>query len=423
MTISIQALVAVDDEVDRGLIDTVVAGGSQVTVLDYIDVGGSTGSGYGAGDVLIVACADYTQEIQTYITEATRQHPNRPIVLVCPVSSNGYLRDAFSNGVDDVVSIPHETGVEAEHELTRQLMFALEKAVIRRRGGEPERPHGDGALICVLGLKGGSGKTLTAINLGVSLADAGHSVALVDLDLQFGDLALAMGLPPERTIYDLVRSGGSLDTEKLRDFLVEHPSGARALLAPLRPDHAAHVTAPFVRELLRLLREMYEYVVVDTPPNFTPEVISAVDMSSDVLLVAMRDTLSLKNTKLGLETLERMEYDRRKIRVLLNRANTKVGIDRQDILGILGRDVDVLVPSHRDVTRSINQGLPIALERGVAAGKAFRELANLYINDRSGLDTSSRRHSKALRATAQQDAPPGTASVGGRRRLFRRAAR
>jgi pilus assembly protein CpaE len=420
MTTSVQALVAVDDEVDRGLIDTVVAGGAQVTVLDYVEVGGSTGSSYGAGDVLIVACADYTSDIQTYVTEATRQYPNRPIVLVCPASSNGYLRDAFSNGVDDVVAIPHDTGPDAERELTRQLVFALQKAVVRKRGAEPEKPVGDGALICVLGLKGGSGKTLTTINLGVSLAAAGHSVALVDLDLQFGDLALAMGLPPERTIYDLVRSGGSLDTEKLRDFLVEHPSGARALLAPLRPDHAALVTAPFIRELLRLLREMHEYVVIDTPPNFTPEVISAVDMSSDVLLVAMRDTLSLKNTKLGLETLERMEYDRRKIRVLLNRANTKVGIDRQDILGILGRDVDVLVPSHRDVTRSINQGTPIALERGVPAGKAFRELAKLYIDDRRGPETTGRRAPKAVPARTQDGASPTTASAGGRRRLFSR---
>jgi pilus assembly protein CpaE len=416
MTISIQALVAVDDEVDRGLIDAVLAGESNVTVLDYIEVGGSTASSYGAGDVLIVGCGDYTSEIRDYITEATRQHPSRPIVLVCPASGNGYLRDAFNTGVEDVVVIPHDTGVEAEQELTRQLVFALEKAVIRKRGGELERPIGEGALIAVLGLKGGCGKTLTAINLGVSLAEAGHGVALVDLDLQFGDLALAMGLPPDRTIYDLVRSGGSLDTEKLRDFLVEHQSGARALLAPLRPDHAAVVNAPFVRELLRLLREMHEYVVVDTPPNFTPEVIASVDMSTDVLLVAMRDTLSLKNTKLGLETLERMEYDRRKVRIVLNRANTKVGIDRQDILGILGRDVDVLVPSHRDVTRSINQGVPIALERGVPAGRAFRELAKLYIHDRQAAGTVNRR-AEVIRPKAADNRAVAT-SGDGRRRLF-----
>jgi Flp pilus assembly CpaE family ATPase len=115
-----------------------------------------------------------------------------------------------------------------------------------------------------------------------------------------------------------------------------------------------------------------------------------VDVASDILMVAMRDTLSLKNTKLGLETLERMEYDRRHVRIVLNRANTNVGIERQDILAILGRDVDVLVPSHRDVTRAMNQGQAIALQRGGQAGKAFRSLAQLYIDD---LNRAAAQHS------------------------------
>jgi pilus assembly protein CpaE len=138
---------------------------------------------------------------------------------------------------------------------------------------------------------------------------------------------------------------------------------------------------PFLAEVQRLLGEMFEFVVIDTPPSFAPEVISAVDASTDVLVVAMRDTLSLKNTKLGLETLERMEYDRRRVKILLNRANTNVGIEREDVLAILGRDVDVLVPSHRDITRSVNQGQPIALQRGTEAAKAFRGLAELYIEE------------------------------------------
>jgi pilus assembly protein CpaE len=237
-------------------------------------------------------------------------------------------------------------------------------------------------------LKGGSGKTLTASNLAVALATAGHSVVAVDLDLQFGDLGLALGLKPERTLYDLVRASGSLDAEKLQDFLVRHPSGAHALLAPVRPDQSAAVTVPFLREVQRLLRQTHEFVIIDTPPSFTPEVICMVDAATDVLMVAMRDTLSLKNAKLGLETLERMDYDRRRMRLVLNRANTNVGIERQDILAILGRDVDVLIPSHRDITRAMNQGEAIAQRRGAAAGKAFRALAQLYIADAGHIHTN-----------------------------------
>jgi pilus assembly protein CpaE len=422
VSVSLQALVALDDEIDRGLIDELVAGEAGVTVIDYLEVGGPTASSMGAGDVFIVACLDYTIDTRTYVEEAVRQHPSRPIVLLCPASSNGYLREAFDSGVDDIVTLPGSFAGELDPQLASQLVFALEKAVVRRRGGDDgERPVGNGRLITVLGAKGGSGKTLTAANLGVALAHDGYKVALVDLDLQFGDLALAMGLAPARTIYDLVSSGGSLDSEKLRDFLVEHPSGARALLAPLRPDHAAVVNPPFVREVLRLLHEMHEFVVVDTPPNFTPEVISAIDMSSDVVMVAMRDTLSLKNTKLGLETLERMDYDRRKITIVLNRANSKVGIAHQDVVSILGRDADIQVPSHRDITRSINEGKPIALERGSAAGRSFRQLAALYEGDKTGAAKAHARHRapKTVRSVSQET-EPAKPPADRRRRLLRR---
>jgi pilus assembly protein CpaE len=420
---SLQVLVALDDEIERGMVDTLVAGKANATVLDYLEVGGSTASGYGSGDVLIVACIDYTPEVATYVKEAARQHPSRPIVLLAPRGHNGYLREVFSSGVDDMVDLPTEQNGEIDPELVKHLTFTLEKAVVRKQDTDLDKPLGEGRIICVLGLKGGSGKTLTTVNLGASLAQKGHSVAIIDLDLQFGDLALAMGLSPERTMYDLVHSGGSLDADKLRDFMIEHPSGARALLSPLRPDHAAFIQVPFLREVLRLLRETHEYVIVDTPPNFTPEVIAAVDMSTDVLVVPMLDTLSLKNTKLGLETLYRMGYDRSAIRILLNRANTKVGIDHRDVLAILGRDVDVFVPSSRDVTRSINQGTPISLQSGGTAGKAFRELAELYRDPRP-VDAKAGKRSRDAVESESAATPPeagdSSATVPSpRRRLLR----
>jgi pilus assembly protein CpaE len=193
---------------------------------------------------------------------------------------------------------------------------------------------------------------------------------------------LTMGLRPERTIYDLVRSGGSLDAGKLEDFLVEHPSGVRALLAPVRPDQAAVITVPFLSEVERLLAESYEYVLIDTPPSFGPEVIGAIDCSTDIVMVTMRDTLSLKNARLGLETLERMDYDRSRVKIVFNRANTNVGIEREDVLAILGRDVDVLVPSNREIARSVNQGTPIVLEAGSDAARSFKSLASLYLDGR-----------------------------------------
>jgi pilus assembly protein CpaE len=129
------------------------------------------------------------------------------------------------------------------------------------------------------------------------------------------------------------------------------------------------------------LRETHDFVVIDTPPAFTPEVINTIDASTDVIMVSTRDSLALKNAKLALETLERMEYDRRQIRLVLNRANTDVGIDTQDVIAILGAQVDVLIPSHRDITISVNRGDPIALGRRAEAAKAFHDLARLYAED------------------------------------------
>jgi pilus assembly protein CpaE len=280
--------------------------------------------------------------------------------------------------------------------MSRQLVFTVEKAMARRRGEATHTDHPLGRMICVLGLKGGGGKTLTSSNLATALATAGHSVAIVDLDLQFGDVGLSLGVAPERTVYDLVRSGGSLDAEKLADFLTVHPSGVRALLAPARPDQAGVVTAEFLAEVYPLLRSMHEFVIIDTPPSFTPEVIGAVDASSEVCVVATLDSLALKNGKLGLETLERMNY-RGRIRLVLNRADSNVGISREDVVAVMGIVPDVLVPSDRNITRSVNQGEPITLmQRRSEAAKAFNALAALYVADQTQPQNGRVRRRKSL---------------------------
>ncbi|MGH3991142.1 MAG: AAA family ATPase, partial [Pseudonocardiaceae bacterium] len=229
-------------------------------------------------------------------------------------------------------------------------------------------------------------------NLAGALGDAGRSVVVVDLDLQFGDVGLALGLTPETTIYDLLVSGGSMDAEKLDAFLVEHQSGARALLAPRRPDEAGRITVDFLREVYVLLRATHDVVIVDTPPAFTAEVIAAVDASSHVCMVGMLDALSLKNTRLGFETLERMGYAGDKIRFLLNRADSQVGITLGDVEAIVGHAPDVLVPSDRAITRSVNEGAPIALKSpGSDAGKAFHGLAALVAGTPETVAPNKRR--------------------------------
>ena len=321
-----------------------------------------------AADLVIVGCADAHEQALYVISAASAQRADRPVVVLYQGSPNGFLERAFEAGADDLVALPQSAG---------QLGFALEKALARRRGAAAPS---SGAMISVLGPKGGTGKTVTSSNLAVALAQAGKSSVLVDLDLQFGDVGLALGLEPARTIYDLATSGGSLDGDKIDGFLARHESGARALLAPLRPDQAAAIGTSFLREVFDLLRSRYDFVLVDTPPAFTPEVIAAIDASSHLLMVGMLDALSLKDTKIGLETLAEMGYDRRAITLVLNRADSSVGITHEDVEQLLGRAPDVLVGSDRAIPRALTSGQPIVVaEPKSKAARSYALLAERYV--------------------------------------------
>jgi pilus assembly protein CpaE len=293
------------------------------------------------------------------------------VIVLLEGSANGFVRRAFESGADDLVALPATSD---------QIKFALEKAIARKSGTTGQESVGTAPMVVVLGPKGGTGKTLTCTNLGVALAAKGKRVALVDLDLQFGDLGLALGLRPDRTLHDLARSGGSLDATKLDSYLGTHSSGARVLMAPTRPDQAAGVSTALLRDVYAVLTATFDFVIVDTPPGFTPEVIAAIDRSTHVCAVAMLDSLSLKNTKLGLETLDLMGYDPERVSLVLNRADTKVGITPEDVLAIVGRQPDVLVPSDRDIPRSVNDGKAITSAKpNSRAAAAFRELADAYM--------------------------------------------
>jgi pilus assembly protein CpaE len=389
MTGRMETVVALDRTVDRQLVERLLTTSPKLDVVDYLEV--EPGSPVQSGDVVVVACGAYTPDVASYVEQTARTQSERPVVLLAPVSANGYVADAFAHGADDVVVLPVAEDHTAVAAAASGIAFALEKALARRRGTPAGLGRDLGEIVCVLGLKGGSGKTLTTANLAVSFADAGKRVAVIDLDLQFGDLGLALGLTPERTLYDLVRAGGSLDAEKLAGFMTVHPSGVRALLAPTRPDHAGVVTTEFLGRVLQVLRETSDFVIVDTPAGFTPEVITAVDKATSVCVVASLDALSLKNTKLGFETLELMDYEPRNVRFVLNRADTKVGISHEDVVAITGRKPSILVPSDRNVTRSVNMGQPIAISaRKSDAARAYHALAKLYLDGRNGDQAAAR---------------------------------
>ena len=304
--------------------------------------------------------------------------PEVAVVLLRERESGQMLRSALRFGVRDVL------GASSDVESVRMsVVRAIELATSLRgrlaagsAAARPEAPgRRSGRVITVFSAKGGCGKTFLATNLAVALAAGGSEVALVDLDLHFGDVAIVLQLFPTRTIQDAARDHG-LDAGTLRSYLTPHHAGIWALAAPTEPPVADTVSASAVSTILKLLRSGFAHVVVDTPAAVTDQVLAAFDESDAIALLATLDVPSIKNLRLTMQTMERLRYPPSRIRVIVNRADSQVGLRLPDVEKVLGTTVDLTIPSSRSVPLSVNKGNPVMLEepRGNVA-EAIRRLA------------------------------------------------
>lgn len=352
-------------------------------------------------DAIVVACGAPTAEVIAFVRTAAHARPWLPLIVACDPDGEVALHELLAAGADDIVPV-----LEHSVEDSLRLRFALEKARAVRAGSlAGERAVRPAEVVTVVGPKGGTGKTITTCNTAAALAQAGKRVVIIDIDLQFGDVGLALGLRPERTIHDLATAGGSLDAEMLCDYLTQHPSGVRVLCAPVRPDQAGSVTPELVRDAIEVLSRMCDVVIVDTPPGFTPEVIAAIDAASSLWVVAGMDALSLKNTRLALDTLDLMGCPADSMRLVLNRANSRVGVDSGAVHALLGRKPDIRVPSHRDIVCSVNEGHPIVLsDPGCEASRAFTALAVNCLPPEDAPEAKPRRLSLRRRRSQHSDA-------------------
>ena len=296
--------------------------------------------------------------------------PAMALIVAVPGPQNGQLAEALKAGADEIVILPAEAAAVAT---------AIHKAMARVSAAAAIRPS-DAArspLVAVLGPKGGTGKTTIATNLAADLAIRGRETLLVDLDLQFGDVGVVLGVKPEHTIYDLATAGGTMDAERLRGFTGRSRDGVNVLLAPVRPDQADAVTAEHITAILDLARTTYDVVIVDTPPAFTAGVIAAVDQADLIVMLGSFDLPGLKNMKLGMETLQMMDVPSSRILPVLNRANTKVGLLVTDVTKVLGRAPEVAVPSDRGVPQSVNASRPIiCMQPKSGPARSFRTIGD-----------------------------------------------
>src|SRR5437870_9909345 len=226
MNDTIRILVTLADQADGRLVEQALQGDSSLEIVGYVEhLEDWRAFLEQPGDVVVVACYGHDDAVTAMVDHAVKHRPDRPVVVMSEASPNGFLRQAFEAGADDVITLPQPP---------EQVAFTLQKVIARKKGlTVPGRASA--SLVAVLGPKGGTGKTLIATNLAVALAQRDANVVLVDLDLQFGDIGLALGLSPERTMYDLMKAGPPFDHEKLERHLIRHSSGVKVLIAPTRP--------------------------------------------------------------------------------------------------------------------------------------------------------------------------------------------
>ena len=234
----------------------------------------------------------------------------------------------------------------------------------------------------VFSTKGGSGKSVIASNLAVLLAERSDKpVVLIDADLQFGDVAVMLKLAPQHTIVDAVSALDRLDAQLLKQLLTAHdPEGLLVLPAPLEPAFADQIGADEMVRIVETLRSFAGYVVIDTPAYFNDVVLGLIEVSDDVLLVAGMDIPNIKNVKIGLQTLRLLNTPMEKLRLILNRANSKVRLDVSEVERTLGVQADALIPSDIVVPQSVNRGEPVVSAAPKSnVSKAFEQLADLFI--------------------------------------------
>ncbi|HZR96687.1 MAG TPA: AAA family ATPase [Gaiellaceae bacterium] len=296
-----------------------------------------------------------------------REHTRVPLLVIASGEASALLDDALGADVSDVLLLPA---------LTENVVFAIRKATHapRRAAAAGKR---DGKIITVFSPKGGTGKTSIATNLAAALAkEEGRRTLLLDLDLQFGDAAIMLGIEPEKTIFDLVNAPGELDPDKLAGYTTRHKSGVEILPAPLRPEDAELVTEAKLGRLIEVARVCYDAIVVDTSPFFHGPMLATLDRTDELLLVASLDVPTLKNVRLALSTLEMLSFPRQRVRIVLNRANSKVGMKQREVEAALEQKVHYEVPSDRAVPLSVNKGVPAVIaEAGCDFSKAIEAMA------------------------------------------------
>lgn len=342
-----------------------------------IDVAGTAGSGEEAIQVAMdmrpdIIVMDINMPGMDGIAAAeiiSQRLPHSPIIMMSVHGEAEHLKRAMLAGAREFLVKPFSgdefaTSIKrvAERELARrdQLQAATGVAAApSQQTGDVE----DHQVIAVFSPKGGAGRTTLAVNLALALKrETNQRVALVDGNLQFGDVGVLLNLNPKnRSVVDAV-DGGEPDRDIIESVMVDHSTGIRVLLAPPSPEGADLVTAAYLKKIVGFLRETHDWVIVDLPSGLNDHTLGVLDAADQILVVAALEITTIKNVRLFLEVADQLDYERSKLRLVINRSDAAQGIRIGDVEASIRRSIDgTVVSDGRLAVLAVNRGVPFVV--------------------------------------------------------------
>jgi pilus assembly protein CpaE len=275
-----------------------------------------------------------------------------------------YIKRAMSAGARDYVVKPFKVNELID---TIKRIFQVDQAKKKKIANPIAGTKLQSKVISVFSTKGGVGKTTIATNLAVAIASTSKKkVALLDFDLQFGDVAISLNLYVKNTITELVKDLINVEHENdmIEEYMLTHYSGVKVLAAPIKPENAEYVNSEHIKKIIGILKGRFEYIIIDTAQGFDDTVIAALDESDTILYVSTLDLPSIKNTKNGLEVMRTLNYSNEKVRVVVNKSNESFGIKHLDFKAALNVDLWAIIPDDLpSVAISVNNGHPLVSHR------------------------------------------------------------
>jgi pilus assembly protein CpaE len=327
-------------------------------------------------EVLILGPGVPVDEALRLATVMNVRFPDLSVILASEPDPN-FILQAMRAGIRDILSPDSDAAqIRVLLERVTQSFASRYRVQAPRLTAETNK----GLVIGVFSPKGGVGKTTIATNIAIGLGKiAPMSVVIVDLDLQFGDVASALYLDPQHTVTDAVSPAASQDSLVLKAFLTVHPGSIYAVCAPPTPVDADEITPEQISRLLEQLAEQFQYVVVDTAPGLPEIGLAAMEQCTDVVWVSGMDIPSVRGLRSGLDVLRQLDILPETRHVVLNMADSKLGLTVQDLESTLGAPVDVSIPRSRAVALSTNRGIPVLQESAKdPATKGLNQLVDRF---------------------------------------------